>query len=547
MGESFLDKLRATERPAEPVAFDPASMAGRDATKYAMAALKGEVDNLLAVPIGEGRNHQLNISAMKLGQLVAIGVIEADLVTETLGAADGGLDFRATRKTIASGLAAGMAQGRNIPEPTHATREDVPPWEVSDDPLSEHYQPSQTEPIGSDTSSTTSTTASSPTANISSGITQPPNGSNGTDAEARHKANVAIEAAGIRLKRDAKRLVDQEDAAKLFRQPPPPTTLNNELAVPDEPVAYRIAQLAPVGSNVLLAAQYKTGKTTLVNDLARCLVDGDRFLGTYAVEPFEGRVAIFNYEVGRDQYRRWFRDVGVTNAERIAMFALRGYRVPILVPHIEDWVVEQLKAVEASVWIVDPYARAASGSLTNENDNTEAGAFLETLDVIKERAGIQELVLVTHTGRGEQEAGEEHGRGATRLDDWPDVRWLYMAGKGDTRFFRAHGRDVDTDETAVAYDKATRRLTLSGGDRYTVEMEALKGAVLTIVTNKPGVGVVDLRTGVKQILRKIDNNRVDSARDDLIATRTIHARRTGHTLGHFTGPDMSGGEHDPLS
>lgn len=89
---------------------------GRDVSAYAAAALAGEVDNLSAVPIGSGRNDQLNRSAFKLGQLVAAGALDERTVTEQLGAADGGLDHKATRDTIASGLAAGTAHARAIPD-----------------------------------------------------------------------------------------------------------------------------------------------------------------------------------------------------------------------------------------------------------------------------------------------------------------------------------------------------------------------------------------------------------------------------------------------
>lgn len=109
----FLDILDGPKRPE--VKFDPRPP-GRDVSKYGAAALAGEVANIQAVPIGSGRNDQLNRSAVKMGGLIAAGAIDEHTVIEHLGAADGGLDYPATRATIASGLKFGMSQARAIPD-----------------------------------------------------------------------------------------------------------------------------------------------------------------------------------------------------------------------------------------------------------------------------------------------------------------------------------------------------------------------------------------------------------------------------------------------
>jgi len=528
MGEDFLDRLIKPERPANP---SPTIIpAGRDATAYALAALKGEVDNLLAIPVGQGRNHQLNIASMKMGQLVAVGAIDERTVVETLGAADGGLDYPATRKTIESGLKAGMTQGRVIPERTvplnGAHRTEVAPWERSDDPFSDNYAAPPTAPL----------TAVAPDVIPTAETTDP-----------AYEALVVLEARTQRLRRDARRLIDHEDAARAFRIPPSLPTLTDELAIPARPASYRVDKLIPTGGNVLLAAQFKAGKTTLVSNLMRALVDRERFLDQYDVEAFDGRVVMFNYEVDRDQYREWLRDIDITDTDHITVLPLRGYRLPLLVPHVEDWVVAYLKAADARVWIVDPFARAASGSVQSENDNTEVGAFLEALDVIKERAGVSELILPTHTGRTEHEQGEERARGATRLDDWADVRWLLTKDKNDTRYFRATGRDVEVDEFALNFDPATRRLTIGGGDRWTVERDALQDAVLTVVGNRPGVGARELRLGVRQIVHGAGNVKIGDAIEALTAARRMHTARAGHTVGHHVGPDVNQGTDDPFT
>lgn len=85
--------------------------------RYVSSAVDGETRAVAEAAEG-GRNHQLNISAMKLGQLVGAGLLdrgtaEAEL---TRAAQAAGLDPTETRKTIASGMTFGMANPRKVPE-----------------------------------------------------------------------------------------------------------------------------------------------------------------------------------------------------------------------------------------------------------------------------------------------------------------------------------------------------------------------------------------------------------------------------------------------
>lgn len=89
--------------------------------KYAQQALERE-SALVASTLTGSRNDQLNISAMKLGQLVATGYLEEHEVISALESASlaNGLTqedgIKQTRKTIASGLSKGISEPRNLDE-----------------------------------------------------------------------------------------------------------------------------------------------------------------------------------------------------------------------------------------------------------------------------------------------------------------------------------------------------------------------------------------------------------------------------------------------
>jgi hypothetical protein len=300
----------------------------------------------------------------------------------------------------------------------------------------------------------------------------------------------------------------------------PPTecgTLAELLAEPDEPVSFRIAEVMPAGANVTLIAQYKTGKTTMVNSFVRSVVDGRPFLGKYAVERIAGRVGIFNYEVGKGQYKRWLRDIGIVHTNRVVPLNLRGTRLPIAVPQVEDWIIDWLKRNEVEVWILDPLARAVVGSAA-ENDNETMGVFFDTLDVIKARAGVKELLIPVHTGRAEQKEGQERARAATRIDDWPDARWILTSGRDKTRYVAFTGRDVEVEQQALAFNPETRDLTVEGGSRSQREHHADRADVLRHVADHPGRGFKEIAKSLSRAEGIVGKLLRELEKDGLIRT-----------------------------
>jgi len=103
------------DKPAER-ALPPISDASEH--PWVKAAFEGELDELRRAQQGT-RNHQLNQAAFNLGQLVPHALsrsdVEAALHTTAIGV---GLTEAETRATIKSGIEAGMAQPRAIPERT---------------------------------------------------------------------------------------------------------------------------------------------------------------------------------------------------------------------------------------------------------------------------------------------------------------------------------------------------------------------------------------------------------------------------------------------
>jgi hypothetical protein len=111
----YLRVLFPRPKPRSPLTVRPLSP--DQARPYARKALNAEVQALARAPKGQ-RNHQLNVSAFNLSQLVAGGYLQHSTVWDTLAAtaANVGLGHAETEATLASAFRAGEAQPRQVPE-----------------------------------------------------------------------------------------------------------------------------------------------------------------------------------------------------------------------------------------------------------------------------------------------------------------------------------------------------------------------------------------------------------------------------------------------
>lgn len=464
-------------------------------TPYGLKALADEIGKLQATEEGS-RDNDANTVALKLGRVVAAGQLSADTVRDALGQVVDEWDYPNghpfTTRDVDRWMRSGFTAGLNDPRDVAALDQELIEW-VSNGTLQ-----SESAPVSHTSASLTeSSTPPSTSAGDAIAATSP-------TPESRYSDLVEREALKYSIGKDAKRLADHRDERKHFRTPPYTLTLRDELALPEEPVTFAIADLIPTGANVVLTAQYKTGKTTMINSLTKALADNEPFLGKFDVATIAGRVGIWNYEVGDQQYRRWLRAVNIEHPERVSILNLRGYRVALGLQFGEEWAVSWLKEHDVSFWVLDPYARAMVGSVTDENNNTEVGAFLDRLDIIKSKAGVSELVIPTHTGRGE--GTQDRARGATRLNDWADIQWVLSRNTDGGRFLGAHGRDVDQPSGGLRYDDDTGLYSWTGEAPSEAAANAAQSTLLSWIARNPGIVTRRLEAGPGVNKKKVAEN-----------------------------------------
>ncbi|MEM6108474.1 AAA family ATPase [Mycobacterium sp. 050272] len=297
------------------------------------------------------------------------------------------------------------------------------------------------------------------------------NGSAGDDADLDEEA-VEDRLCQLRINHEAQRRFDAEI------HPPSPLpsfrSLAELLAEPDADAQYRIDRLAPAQGRVLLVAQYKAGKSTLVGNLLRSLADGDPFLGRFPVTTGAQRAVLIDDELAEHTLRRWFRDQRITNADRVEVVAMRGHLGAFNILN-EGVRAEWAERLGGADYLILDCLRPVLDAL-DLDENHDAGRFLVAFDALLADSGISEAVVVHHMGHS-----GERARGDSRLQDWPDATWRLVREK-DTpdspRYFTAYGRDVDVPEGRLNFDPETRRLTYKDGTRQAHASKADKEEVL---------------------------------------------------------------------
>ncbi|MEU2203030.1 AAA family ATPase [Microbacterium oleivorans] len=273
-----------------------------------------------------------------------------------------------------------------------------------------------------------------------------------------------------------------------------------EEADEDEP-QWRVDGLLPAGGRALLAAPHKAGKSTLVGNLVRVLVDGGDFLGTFACNPAR-RVVLIDDELDERTLRRWLRDHGIAHPEAVSIVPLRG-RVSSFDIFTSDgrrrWAEHIGRADVVILDCVRPILDAFG-----LDENRDAGRFTVALDELLAMIGpsddvAADAIVVHHTGH----AGER-SRGDSRFLDWPDATWRIaredVNDPASDRFFAAFGRDVSVAEARLVHDPERRALTLGEGTRKDGrlyrDMTDLAPKLYAFVKANPGASLTTIVSGV---------------------------------------------------
>lgn len=252
---------------------------------------------------------------------------------------------------------------------------------------------------------------------------------------------------------------------------------------------YLIESLALWESTVILFAQAKVGKTTLVFNLIRAIADEVPFLNAFDVSETKGKVGFLNYELTEDLCRVWAKRIPVTNAERIVFWNLRGLNNPFRSREAMKEFAAQVLPLGVETLVLDPLSGAFIGD-TNNND--EVKRFFLNLEEFKVLAGVKHLFVMVHAGNDATKP-----RGATTLRDHPDAIWSMTKNAAGLRFFKAEGRDVSLDEGVLTFDEGSGLLTFEEGSSKTATPSIMKTRFYDFIVANPRCKASDIDSHFK--------------------------------------------------
>lgn len=282
-----------------------------------------------------------------------------------------------------------------------------------------------------------------------------------------------------------------EDAYRSEGQTPEPVNVNEWLQEPDVEQEFRIDGLWIKRGTSFVVAQNKAGKTTLVLNAARCLLDGGKFLGRFETIPVNRQLGLVNFELTDAQFKRWVRKLGIQNLQNFRVWNLKGKPNPLRSKASREHFIQQLRGNDIEVLIVDPFSSAFPGDDANKNELVKK--FLKELDEIVDRGGVEEFMMVVHAGHDGTRA-----RGASTLADHPDASWfIKKSDSGPQRTFAAVGRDVLVDEEGLTIGEDGVTLKLNGLDPREQNGSHLKTKLITYIASHPdcSAGETDLKVG----------------------------------------------------
>lgn len=354
------------------------------------------------------------------------------------------------------------------------------------------------------------------------------------DTDDYRELRIATRVERLQEEAEARRRIKSIESQQLRETLTPPITLTEFLSVPDTEAQYRISELLPIGGRAIVAAQYKAGKTTLVDNLVRALADNTLFLNAFRVCPTH--VALLDTEMDERQMRRWLRQQQIQNPAEVLVKPLRG-RVSafnILDPELLAMWSEWLRGYDV---VVLDCLRPVLDALSLSEDH-DAGRFLVAFDELLNRCGASEAVIVDHMGHN-----GDRTRGDSRKLDWPDVTWRIVRDKdvetpddpSAERYFSAYGRDVDVTKGRLEYNSATRQLTYTGLPPAFAKAESLVPNVIQLLTKRPGLTAKEIDTalapfGTRQRIR--DAVATTVANGDVL----IDEEGKSHAKKHFLNP-----------
>ncbi|HET9131834.1 MAG TPA: AAA family ATPase, partial [Terriglobia bacterium] len=175
-------------------------------------------------------------------------------------------------------------------------------------------------------------------------------------------------------RRRARDIANAKEAERNWRGWDEDCSLGQALAEAPEQLDYMFGTVGTKDDNLLLAAKFKTGKTTMLGTFIKAILDGDRLLGEWEVadDVADMAVGIWNCEMTKQGFIDYLKKSGIQNGDRARLRNLRGVAVPFRHnPLAREKTVEWLSDNGIQIWIIDSWSKICAWNNVDMNDNSE--------------------------------------------------------------------------------------------------------------------------------------------------------------------------------
>jgi hypothetical protein len=254
---------------------------------------------------------------------------------------------------------------------------------------------------------------------------------------------------------------------RLVAEPPPfaLTTMAEFLAEPEPVIRWIVEDRIPAGGVVLAVGAPKSGKSTMLRELAVAVARGEPWLG-WRTTP--GRVWLLCFEDQRSEIQRHLRRLGVTASDPLSLFS--GQAPPDLIQHLEARAATE----PPSLIILDTLARVLR--VKDLNDYAQVTAACDPMLRLARSTGAA-LVPVHHASVHATREGLDAILGSTALAGSVDNVMVLRRAEHRRTLSTVQRVGPDLEPTIIALDAQTGRLACAGTKRI-VEDRELRDQIL---------------------------------------------------------------------
>lgn len=207
-----------------------------------------------------------------------------------------------------------------------------------------------------------------------------------------------------------------------------------------------------IGGTSIFVSRPKTGKSTLLRDLACCVAAGESWLGFHTLK---GAVIYLAFEEKIEMLQLFFKERGM--AKNLDLFLHTGIAPRKSIMMLSDLI----KKHNAKLLIVDTMLRLEG--VKEPNDYSETNERMEKLNHIARQTGCH-IALVHHQGKGsDKKSGEESVLGSTAISGGVDAIFSIEKQSSGLRFLTSTQRyGKDLVRSGLVLDHSTQKFELQG-------------------------------------------------------------------------------------